>query len=61
MSEVVLRHQSGGHDDQMIGLAIAHEARKQVVFEKEVINMYSESNFTLGVKRMDEGDIIEVI
>ena len=24
----------GGHDDQMMGLAIAHEARSQVVFTK---------------------------
>lgn len=53
--------QEGKHDDQMMGLAIAHEARNQVTFEQETINMYSESNFTLGIKRMDEGDTIEVI
>lgn len=53
--------QEGKHDDQMMGLAIAHEARNQVTFEKQTINMYSESNFVLGIKKVDVGDEIEVI
>lgn len=30
----------GKHDDQMMGLAIAHKAREQVVFEEEVLTPY---------------------
>lgn len=37
----------GGHDDQMMGFAIAHEARSQVVFNEEIINNYSESRFNM--------------
>lgn len=52
----------GGHDDQMMGLAIAHEARSQVTFEQEVINMYSESNFEIRNSDIfDYGEKIEVI
>ena len=39
----------GGHDDMMMGLAIAHEIRDQVVFINEPINMYPQFNF--GVER----------
>lgn len=35
----------GGHDDQMMGLAIAYESRNQVSFNKEQINIYPEFNF----------------
>ena len=35
----------GGHDDQMMGLAIAHESRSQVSFSREQINIYPEFNF----------------
>ena len=35
----------GGHDDQMMGLAIAHEARSQVSFMQEPINIYPHFNF----------------
>ncbi len=35
----------GGHDDMMMGLAIAHESRSQVSFSQEQINIYPEFNF----------------
>ena len=37
----------GGHDDQMMSLAIAHEARSQVSFAQESINMYPQFNFNV--------------
>jgi len=52
----------GGHDDQMIGLAIAHEARSQVVFTQEPINIYPEFNFTFETpEQLDYGEKISVI
>ena len=38
---------SGGHDDQMVSLAIAHEIRDQVVFVNEPIVAYPHFNFAL--------------
>ena len=35
----------GGHDDMMMGLAIAHHIREQVVFINEPIEMYPHFNF----------------
>lgn len=35
----------GGHDDQMMALAIAHHIREQVVFPAEVISVYPHYNF----------------
>lgn len=35
----------GGHDDQMMGLAIAHEIREQVIFNDDVINVPPQYNF----------------
>ena len=37
----------GGHDDQMMGLAIAHEVRRQVSFAEEVINVQPQFNFNI--------------
>lgn len=52
----------GGHDDQMMGLAIAHEAKNQVIFEENIIDMYSESSFSTQIKeQLDKGESIEVI
>ena len=54
----------GGHDDQMMGLAIAHHIREQVVFNDEVIEVQPQYNF--NVEKMLEvhneyGDYITVI
>ena len=54
----------GGHDDQMMGLAIAHHIREQVVFENEVIEVQPQNNF--NIESMMEvhneyGDYITVI
>lgn len=35
----------GGHDDQMMGLAIAHQIREQVVMDAEPINIAPNSNY----------------
>jgi phage terminase large subunit len=37
----------GGHDDQMMGLAIAHEIREQVVFADEVIHVNPQYHFNI--------------
>ena len=37
----------GGHDDQMMGLAIAHHIREQVVFDKEAIIVSPQYQFNL--------------
>lgn len=37
----------GGHDDQMMGLAIAHEVREQVVFAEEVIQVHPQYHFNI--------------
>lgn len=37
----------GGHDDQMMGLAIAHEVREQVVFAEEVIHVHPQYHFNI--------------
>ena len=54
----------GGHDDQMMGLAIAHHIREQVVFNDEVIEVQPQHSF--NIEKMLEvhneyGDIITVI
>lgn len=52
----------GGHDDLMMGLAIAHEIRDQVVFSNPVIAVAEQRHFgrRKGQER-DEGDLICVI
>ena len=42
----------GGHDDMMMGLAIAHHIREQVVFVQEPIEIHPKYNFT--AERMAE-------
>ncbi len=56
---------SGGHDDQMMGLSIAHQTREQVSFEEESINIQQEYHFNLEKEEVpnyyDYGEQIEVI
>jgi phage terminase large subunit len=47
----------GGHDDQMMGLAIAHHIREQVVFTQEVITMYPHFNFAMEREQQTHNDI----
>ena len=49
----------GGHDDQMMGLAISYEIRNQVIFSEEPINLYSA--FDVFNKHEPEGDYGEKI
>lgn len=54
----------GGHDDQMMGLAIAHEVREQVVFIEEPIEV--NPHYQFNIERMagtgsDAGERITVI
>jgi phage terminase large subunit len=42
----------GGHDDDMMGLAIAHQAREQVIFSNEPIFVNPEYHF--NVERRNE-------
>lgn len=53
----------GGHDDHMMGLAIAHESINQVVFDKQQINMYPEFNFSEEKEftNTDKGEHIQII
>lgn len=52
----------GGHDDQMMGLAIAHEAKSQVSFAQEPINMYPQFNFTFEKpEESDYGETVTVV
>lgn len=49
----------GGHDDQMMGLAIAHESRNQVTFYNEPIIVREETKFT--IERQEDYDFGEEI
>ena len=52
----------GGHDDQMMGLAIAHEAKSQVSFAQEAINVYPHFSFKFETPdREDYGETIEIV
>lgn len=51
----------GGHDDQMMGLAIAHEVRSQVVFDQAAICMEQAGWFGRREERGDTGEEIRVI
>ena len=54
----------GGHDDQMMGLAIAHEIREQVVFDQEEINIPPQYHFNAEKQaetHYDYGEEIVVI
>lgn len=51
----------GGHDDQMMGLAIAHQIREQVVFSDDVIELNSQYNFNIEKNRIVQQDFGEEI
>lgn len=54
----------GKHDDMMMALAIAHQAREQVIFDNDVINMPSQYRFEIEKKNRaneDYGEEITVI
>jgi phage terminase large subunit len=54
----------GGHDDMMMGLAIAHHIREQVVFFNEPIEMHSQYHFSIERENevhYDYGETITVI
>lgn len=53
----------GGHDDDMMGLAIAHEIREQVVFENEVIEVSTQYQFSFEKENgnYDYGHTITVV
>ncbi len=54
----------GGHDDQMMSLAIAHHIREQVVFPSDVIEVKPQHHFTVEKKQeifYDFGEMITII
>lgn len=54
----------GGHDDDMMGLAIAHEIRDQVVFKQDVINVNPTRNFSFErqqERHYDYGEEITIV
>lgn len=54
----------GGHDDQMMSLAIAHHIREQVVFPSEVIEVKPQHHFTVQQKQdfvYDFGEMITIV
>ena len=54
----------GGHDDQMMSLAIAHHIREQVVFPSEVIEVKPQHHFAIEKKQdfvYDFGEMITII
>jgi phage terminase large subunit len=54
----------GGHDDMMMGLAIAHDIRSQVVFTNEPIHMNPKYHFNVERERTtgyDYGETITIV
>ena len=51
----------GGHDDDMMGLAIAHEIRDQVVFSQDIIEVKPSRNFSFERERETQYDYGEEI
>ena len=54
----------GGHDDQMMSLAIAHHIREQVVFPSDVIEVKPQHHFAVQQKQeifYDFGEMITII
>lgn len=54
----------GGHDDQMMGLAIAHQIREQVVFPNDVIEVNPQYHFNVeshNQSQLDYGETREII
>lgn len=55
---------AGGHDDDMMGLAIAHEIRDQVIFPSEVIEVPPQNHFNKAKEsytQYDYGEQITVV
>lgn len=50
---------TGGHDDEMMGLAIAHHIRDQVTFDHPVMEMNPQRHF--GMQRYEESDYGEEV
>jgi phage terminase large subunit len=53
----------GGHDDEMMGLAIAHQVREQVIFPKDPIQVVSKNHFSIEPTQSsrDWGERITII
>jgi phage terminase large subunit len=54
----------GGHDDQMMSLAIAHHIREQVVFPSDVIEVKPQTHFQIQQKNeifYDFGEMITIV
>ena len=54
----------GGHDDMMMGLAIAHQIREQVVFINEPIEVHQKHHFNIQKsleRQYDYGESIVVV
>lgn len=52
----------GGHDDQMMGLAIAYEIRNQVIFTQEVMTPYPEfKDWDIDVFSKDYGEKLTIV
>ena len=54
----------GGHDDDMMGLAIAHEIRDQVVFTQDIIEVKPTMNFSFereNERQYDYGEDITIV
>lgn len=54
----------GGHDDQMMSLAIAHQIREQVVFPSDVIEVKPQTHFNVEKKQeiiYDFGEMVTII
>ena len=54
----------GGHDDHMMGLAIAHAIREQVVFEQDVIHVTPQYRFDVERRnetQYDWGDTLTIV
>ena len=52
----------GGHDDQMMGLAIAYEIRNQVTFIQEVMTPYPEfKEWDIDVFSKDYGEKLTIV
>lgn len=53
----------GGHDDEMMGLAIAHQVREQVVFPPDPIEVVPKTHFNIEQEqpRQDWGETITIV
>ena len=51
----------GGHDDEMMGLAIAYQVREQVHFPAEVVEVRPQTHFSAQTKQQPQRDYGEDI